>query len=64
MSIKLTVLLLASVCMPLLQGARIKIPIRLPDDYIQQRVSRQTGFIACSDKVIVGIETHWHFLEC
>ena len=54
---KLTLLLLASVCMPLLQGAKIKIPVRLSDDYIQQRVSRQAGSTACSDKITVSRET-------
>lgn len=53
MSVKLTLLLLASVYLPLLQGAKIKINIRLPDDYIQQRNSRQTASTACSDRVAV-----------
>ena len=53
---KLTLLLLASVYLPLLQGAKIKINIRLPDDYVysQQRNSRQAAATACSDKVMIS----------
>ena len=52
---KFTLLLLASVYLPLLQGAKIKINIHLPDDYVhsQQRNSRQAAATACSDKVTV-----------
>ena len=57
MSVKLTLLLLASVYLPLLQGAKIKINIHLPDNYIQQRNSRQTASTACSDRVAVSRET-------
>ena len=56
---KLTLLLLASVYLPLLQGAKIKINIRLSDDYVysQQRNSRQAAATACSDKVMVSRNT-------
>jgi hypothetical protein len=59
MSIKLTLLLLASVYLPMLQGAKIKINIRLPDDYAYspQRNSRQAAATACSDKVVVDRST-------
>ena len=57
MSVKLTLLLLVSVYLPLLQGAMIKINIHLPDDYGQQRNSRQTASTACSDKIIVRRES-------
>ena len=50
---KLSLLLIACVYLPLMQGAKIKINIHLPDDYAQQRNSRQAG-TACSDKVQVS----------
>ena len=56
---KFTLLLLASVYLPLLQGAKIKINIHLPDDYVhsQQRNSRQAAATACSDKAMVSRDT-------
>ena len=54
---KFTLLLLASVYLPLLQGAMIKINICLPDDYVysQQCNSPQAAATACSDKIIYDV---------
>lgn len=53
---KVSLLLLAVVCVPLLHGARIKINIHMPHDYTQQRNIRQAD-TACSDKVTVSRES-------